>query len=404
MAAAKRVMLIIPNLDFGGAQTSLARITWLLKPFCQLMIVPFNKEKMAPISYGADITDLNVFASNSYFGKSINFIKRVYRLRKLKLKFNPDVSISFLEGADYVNLLSSINEQIFFYIHGSKLYDRNILGLLGLVRKRILIPLFYKRADKILVVNSRIADELKTSYKMTSQLFEEFPNFYDFDSIRKLAAEPLESSLTIFFQQHKIMCISGRISPEKGIDKFATILPSLFKKHPDSRLILVGDGPDTDLVKNVLKSYSIIFKSVDSNTDEIEEDVKVLFLGYQKNPYKYLGRSQLLLLPSLNEGMPNTLVEAMGLGIPVLAADCPYGPRELMGSEKKDSNWPEFAPYGVLAPVLLDTSVNHFWLEALDTLLTDDALRLKNKESGILRSQDFSHEKMVIKWRGLLHV
>ncbi len=404
MAAAKRVILIIPNLDFGGAQTSLSRITWLLRPYCNLLIVAFNKEKMAPISYGAEIVDLNVGASNSYFRKSINFIKRVYRLRKLKRKFNPDVSISFLEGADYVNLLSSINEQVFFYIHGSKLHDKNIVGPLGLLRRRILIPLFYGRPNKILVVNAKIADELKANYRMASQIFEEFPNFYDFDAIRQLATEPLESSLSSFFQRYKVMCISGRISPEKGIDKFATILPLLFKKHPDAKVVLVGDGPDTNLVKGILKSYDIVFKSLESDTDEIENDVEVLFLGYQKNPYKYLSRSQLLVLPSLNEGMPNTLVEAMGLGIPVLAADCPYGPRELLSNGKGDLNWPEFALYGVLVPVLLNESVNHFWLNALDALLTNDSLRLKYRNDGILRSQNFSQEKMVSKWRELLNV
>lgn len=404
MASAKRVILIIPNLDFGGAQTSLSRLTWLLRPFCNLLIVAFNKEKMAPIAYGAPIVDLNVPASKSYFGKIINFIKRVYRLRKLKIKFNPDVAISFLEGADYVNLLSSINEQIFFYVHGSKLYDKNIVGLIGILRRRILIPLFYRGPNKILVVNKRIADELKANYNLTSQIFEEFPNIYDFDAIRQLAMESLESSLNVFFHHYKVICISGRISPEKGIDKFVAILPLLFEKHTDARVVLIGDGPDTDLVKRTLTSCNIIFKSFNSNVHRIENDVKVLFMGYKKNPYKYLGRSQLLVLPSLNEGMPNTLVEAMGLGIPVLAADCPYGPRELLSSEKKDLSWPEFAPYGVLAPVLLNKSVDHFWLEALEVLLTDDSLRKKYIESGILRSQEFSQEKMVNKWRELLKV
>ena len=83
MVEKKRILMIIPNLDFGGAQTSLSRITLLLNPFCIITIVVFNKDNIAPLSFGGELIDLKVPASRFYLGKAINFIKRVSRLKKI---------------------------------------------------------------------------------------------------------------------------------------------------------------------------------------------------------------------------------------------------------------------------------------------------------------------------------
>ena len=56
----------------------------------------------------------------------------------------------------------------------------------------------------------------------------------------------------------------------------------------------------------------------------------VAFAGHRANPFAYLRRCDLFCLPSLNEGMPGALLEAMACGVPVVAADCPSGPREVL--------------------------------------------------------------------------
>ena len=397
----KRVLMIIPNLDFGGAQNSFSRLSCLLKPHFELQLVVFNKLNLAPIVLGGNLNDLGVSGSGFVAVKLVRFFQRIIRLRKIKKKINPHVSISFLEGADYINILSAIGERVYLYIHGSKLFDKNIRGYIGLIRKKILIPILYSRANKVLVVNMAIAEELKSHFKLRHQAFEVMPNFYDFEEMNRLASSQLSDSAEVFFKKNKVICISGRLAPEKGIEKFVQILPAVLKIQPGLRVVLVGDGPQQDKIKSTILSLGISYDDsmVDLNQDS---EATVFFLGYQKNPYPYMSRSSLLALPSFNEGMPNTVVEAMGLGVPVVAADCPYGPREILApndqlSKAGSVQKVEWCEFGVLIPEWNTPLVNEAWAEALIGLLTSaekwEHFRLQSKK----RASDFSVEKNVSK-------
>lgn len=402
----KRVLLIIPNLDFGGAQNSFARLSEILSPFCDLTLVVFNKDNMAPLKLHGQLIALDVPASNSYAAKVMNFFRRVVRLKRIKRTFKPDFSISFLEGADYVNVLSSSGEKILLYMHGSKSFDRNIRGFVGWIRKKILVPFFYSFAHQILVVNDRLRMELIEHFKLKRIAYRVMPNFYDVDWLSAMAGEPVSPFLERVFSNHPTACISGRIASEKGIDRFVRILPSILKEVPDLRILIVGDGSDKALVIQQCAAAGVSFVDL-TGDDSPVDNATIIFTGYQKNPYRFLGRSTMLLLPSLNEGMPNTVVEAMCLAVPVIAADCPYGPRELLSDMpgKDDHVWPEFAAYGILAPVLHgERDEELHWTEAITKVVGDPEVRNHYATAGKTRSVIFSKEDNIRLWRELLGV
>jgi glycosyltransferase involved in cell wall biosynthesis len=81
-------------------------------------------------------------------------------------------------------------------------------------------------------------------------------------------------------------------------------------------LWLIGHGPSEDALRAQVR------------TARLEEHVR--FQGLQPNVFPYMKHAQLVCLPSLYEGMPNALAEAMVCGTPVLASDCPSGPREML--------------------------------------------------------------------------
>ena len=91
--------------------------------------------------------------------------------------------------------------------------------------------------------------------------------------------------------------------------------------HPSGdQLIIIGKGSEEFKLKKFV----------------IENDLgeKIKFLGYKKNPFKYLKQADILILTSIFEGSPNVLLEAITLKKFVISSDCPTGPREILDDGK----------------------------------------------------------------------
>jgi len=178
------------------------------------------------------------------------------------------------------------------------------------------------------------------------------------------------------------------------------------------KLLLLGDG---ELKEYLVKlSEDLNLKTYVWDRDKLSSNFDVYFLGFKKNPFKYISRSKLFVFPSLWEGFPNALVEAMACGVPIVSADCRSGPREIL-SPDTDFNYqtkePEFAEYGVLMPPF-DVDFKkanepleereRIWVEVLKSLLQDEELRRKYSRKALERAKDFDVENIVKDWKKLL--
>lgn len=108
-------------------------------------------------------------------------------------------------------------------------------------------------------------------------------------------------------QDRKVIGMVGRLSPEKGLNRALQTLAKLTAMHHDVQLLLVGDGPQ----RNELIRQAEDLKIMD----------RVLFAGWQNDARPYYEAMDMLLLSSLTEGMPNVVLEAMAMGVPVAATD-----------------------------------------------------------------------------------
>ena len=98
----------------------------------------------------------------------------------------------------------------------------------------------------------------------------------------------------------------GRLSPEKGHRCLLEAAQSILGEHPDARFMIVGDGPLRGQLEQQVRSLEI--------------NTAVIFAGYQVDVAGFLGASDLFVLPSLREGTPNALLEAMALAKPVVVS------------------------------------------------------------------------------------
>lgn len=107
----------------------------------------------------------------------------------------------------------------------------------------------------------------------------------------------------------KIVLGVGRFSEEKGFDILVKAWAKVLSKESNARLVLVGDGQDLPALKTLAQELGII--------------TTMSFEGNRNNVFDYLDQANVYVLPSRNEGMSNSLLEAMSMGRACIASDIP---------------------------------------------------------------------------------
>jgi len=111
------------------------------------------------------------------------------------------------------------------------------------------------------------------------------------------------------FENDFVLTFVGRIVKDKGINELVEAFIELKKNHSNLKLLLVGDYEEN---LNPIKQ---------ENMNIINNSEDIIFVGFQNDIRKFLAISNLFLLPSYREGLPNSLIEAGSYGIPLIATD-----------------------------------------------------------------------------------
>lgn len=123
-----------------------------------------------------------------------------------------------------------------------------------------------------------------------------------------------------------IVLASGRLSYQKNFELLIRSFAEVSKTRA-ARLVILGEGK--------------LRQGLESLIHELGLDDSVSLPGFVENPYCYMARAKAFVLSSRFEGLPGVLIEAMRIGTPVIASDCPSGPREIL----------DHGRYGALVPV-----------------------------------------------------
>lgn len=123
-----------------------------------------------------------------------------------------------------------------------------------------------------------------------------------------------------------VLIAAGQLEPWKGFDVLIKAV-SILRHNRAVRLLILGDGSQKGDLQDLIDLYGL--------NDCIE------LLGFVDNPYKYFAQSDVFVLSSFVEGLPNVLVEAMMCGCTPVSTNCPTGPSEVIQDNK----------YGFLVPV-----------------------------------------------------
>ncbi len=323
----KNVLLIGSELGKGGAERSISLLSYYLEQHYNVTLcILSGKDREQYYQTCKDVVFVDPPEHKGIYGKVKAWQYRLNKVKEIKKQRNIDVSISFLEGPDYVNVLTRGREKVVLSIRGSKMHDKVIAGAKGMLRKKVLIPWLYQKADEIVSVTDALNKELQVHFGIDRSRLKTIYNFYENEKISENTSVPLTADEAAIFSK-PVIITSGRLHVAKEHDKLIRILRKI-KERADVRLMILGDG---DLKKSLISLAEQLGLSVyDWELQTGDRDADVYFMGFQQNAFKFYRHSSLFALASSWEGFPNVLAEALICNIPVISTDCYTGPREIL--------------------------------------------------------------------------
>ena len=404
------LLLLIPNLGLGGAQRVFHDHSVELARHHTVTEVVFNLDGGNVYPSTNELVSLDVAGGGGALAKLRNFGRRVARLRQLKAERRAAVCISHLEGADYVNLLSKGREKVILCVHGSKLHDANIRGAVGWLRKNVLMPALYNRADRIVTVSRDIGPELVAGFGVKPAKLLTINNFFEVAAIEAQSQEPLTAAEAAVYAAGPVLVTAGRLTAQKNQAPLLAVFAALRRQCP-ARLVFVGDGELRDELVATARGLGLrVYAAWEEGAAPLTPAFEVYFLGMQGNPFKYLRPATAFVFPSAWEGFPMALGEAMACGLPVVSTDCPTGPREMLApataAPAAALRRAETGAYGLLLPMLNHPATlpadQAVWAAALAALLADAPERARLGRLARERMQDFTRERIFGQWLQLV--
>ena len=301
----KKLIFFLANFSFGGAAESVKKLSVdLSKKGFQCKIICLGN-----CAYKKELR------KNSIEVKELNFINAFNAMPKIKeiVKYESKIgNVIFISNINYANVLSllflrSINklkivlfertpyEELNFYFNSFSRFIKNIII-------KMLIKLLYKKADLV------ISNNKTTSTKLRSELKIKISTIYS-PSIKKIEKFYVKKSK----KKLRIIWI-GRFSNEKS---FLTLVRAIYRvRRLNLRVNVLADGSKKNEYLKMIKSLGL--------------KEKFLFQGNVKDVNKYLRESDLFINTSFYEGFPNSVLQAINFGLPVIASRSYGGINEIL--------------------------------------------------------------------------
>jgi len=290
-----KILFYIHSLSTGGAERTVAYLSkYFVKKSHQVTII-LNTNK---IFYDVD-ERVKIHTLDYKKGSRLQqVISRIKLFRSAVREYNPDVVICLMYTAIFYTLF--INRKI--KVIGS---ERSNPGN-DLFFNKIIKKYLFRKADGI-IFQTQLAQQFYS--KRIINKSKVIPNAIGNEHVYKVDSSKISN-------RRKIISSIGRLSESKDYKTLLQAFNIVLKSYPEYQLHIYGDGDlKEDLVSYVVKN-------------RLKENVK--FMGVDQEAIIKIADTTCYVLSSISEGMPNSLIEALAIGLPCISTDCDFGPKDLI--------------------------------------------------------------------------
>ena len=298
----------MPTIDVGGVEKNFILISNYLAQ---------NLKKVTIVSTTCRLK--NKFRNNikfvSLFNLNIEILPR-------RIKFLLSLILLFIE------ILKNRNNLVFsFQANFYCIFLCKILGIKVIVRsnssptgwsnniiKKKLYKFFLSKADVVIANSIEFKNILNKKFKIRSSCIY---NPLNFNEILKKSKKQIKLN---YFTKNTINFINvARLEDQK--DHFTLIDAFKRLKHKIKfRLLIIGEGKNKYLLEKIIDKNNL--------------NNKIKIINFKTNPFPYIKKSDVFILSSIFEGLPNVLLEAISLNKIVISYNCPTGPKEILDNGK----------------------------------------------------------------------
>jgi glycosyltransferase involved in cell wall biosynthesis len=355
-----KILYVVPkiNNEGGVARVLSVKTNYLVENFGDEVHILTQNGGNNPLFY--NFNDKIALHDMFLQGNKISFfLQYVKELKKVLLNINPDLIIvcdNGLKGYTIPFILKT-NKPIVFECHGSKYIEEKAQTK-------------YFSSTKIKLIFKELSAKKFTKFVgLSKESLKEW-------NLKNGAIIPnplwFEASRFAHLKSKKVIAI-GRHSYEKGLDRILEIWQKVIEKHPDWSLEIYGKSNENQELQKLANSLNInnnvtFFEPVENIND------------------KYLEAS-IVAMTSRTEGFGMVLIEAMALGLPCVAYDCPCGPRSIIQNNEN----------GFLVE---DGNIDSF-VQKMELLIEDENLRIQMGKNAHKSIKIYDLDSIMQQWKSL---
>ena len=290
----KKILFLIGKIDIGGTEKQLY---YLVKGLLHKKIYNISIFVSSPKVYNfldRKFSDLNI---NIQYSKSNNKFYKLYTLSKVILLFKPDI------------------------IHSCNIYLNPIAYFSGIFSNSLKISSIRFQAEDNIINQFKLGFLLKYVVKWPDLYI--FNNKYSMNIKSIITSDQSGVKLLLvnngianiqsyqepeFDENHFTIGYIGRLDKYKNVEYLVKTYLKLIPKYKYLHLKIVGDGSQKIKIEKLLK-------------DNIHLSSQVQLLEFSDNIKDHLNSFDIFCLPSLREGMPNAIIEAMSMSCPVISSN-----------------------------------------------------------------------------------